>query len=89
MLIHYYKGDPSTFLIAYKSGKAKHSGPGKSLWYTPHNTTLATVPLLSRVTPLYLHGGHREFPGSEHTGATDIPASGPHQSLAVPGFHVG
>lgn len=51
MLIKYYKGDPSTFLIGHKGGKAQHYGPGKSLWYIPHNTTLATVPVLSQVAP--------------------------------------
>lgn len=51
MLINYYKGDPSSFLLRYKSGKVKTLGAGKSLWYVPYNTTLACVPVLSRVTP--------------------------------------
>jgi len=51
MLIKYYKGDPSTFLIRYKSGQVKRLGAGKSLWYMPFNTTLARVPVLSQVTP--------------------------------------
>jgi hypothetical protein len=51
MLIKYYKGDPGTFLLGYKAGKVKHYGTGKSLWYVPYNTTLASVPVLSQVTP--------------------------------------
>ena len=51
MLIKYYKGDPSTFLLSYKAGKIKHYGTGQSVWYTPYNTTLACVPVLSQVSP--------------------------------------
>ena len=40
MLIRYYKGDPGTFLLSYKG------------LYTPYNTTLACVPVLSQVSPL-------------------------------------
>jgi regulator of protease activity HflC (stomatin/prohibitin superfamily) len=47
----YYKGDPGTFLIGYKGGKSRHFGPGKSIWYMPFNTTLASVPILSQVAP--------------------------------------
>jgi hypothetical protein len=61
MLIQYYKGDPSTFLIGYKGGKAKHYGPGRSLWYVPYNTTLATVPILSQVAPFIFREATANF----------------------------
>lgn len=51
MVMRYYKGDPSTYLIGYKAGKVKHLGPGRSTWYLPYNTTLAAVPVLSQVAP--------------------------------------
>lgn len=51
MLIEYYKGEPSTYLIGYKGGKVNNYGSGRSLWYLPHNTTVAAVPVLSQVTP--------------------------------------
>ena len=61
MFIKYYKGDPSTFLIGYKGGKAKHYGPGRSLWYIPHNTTLAMVPVLSQVAPFIFREATANF----------------------------
>jgi len=51
MLIDYYKGEPSTYLIGYAGGRVNEFGSGRSLWYMPHNTTLAAVPILSQVTP--------------------------------------
>ncbi len=51
MLIRYYKGEPNYFLIGYRDGAAKSYGVGKSLWYTPFNTSLAKVPVTSRNAP--------------------------------------
>lgn len=51
MMINYFKGEPNTYVIRYKNGIAKKEGTGLTFWYWPHNTSIATVPVISQDAP--------------------------------------
>jgi len=61
MFITYYKGEPSHFLIGYRNGEAQPHGVGKSLWYTPFNTSLARVPVTSQSAPFIFNESTANF----------------------------
>lgn len=51
MIIKYFKGEPNTYVIRYKKGSVKKQGTGLTFWYWPHNTSIATVPVISQDAP--------------------------------------
>ena len=51
MIIKYFKGEPNTYVIRYKKGVVKKEGTGLTFWYWPHNTSIATVPVISQDAP--------------------------------------
>lgn len=51
MILRYFKGEPNTYVIRYKNGVAKKEGTGLTFWYWPHNTSIATVPVISQDAP--------------------------------------
>lgn len=51
MILRYFKGEPNTYVIRYKNGIAKKEGTGLTFWYWPHNTSIATVPVVSQEAP--------------------------------------
>ena len=51
MLIGYFKGEPSQHVIVYRSGKIVCEGLGLSLWYLPHRTSIAAIPVVSQDVP--------------------------------------
>ncbi len=51
MIIKYFKGEPNTYVIRYKNGIVKKEGAGLTFWYWPHNTSIATVPIISQDAP--------------------------------------
>ena len=48
MIIRYFKGEPSTYVIRYRNGKIVTSGEGANFWYLPLNTSVAAVPVVSQ-----------------------------------------
>ncbi len=50
MFIKYFKGEPNMYVIAYRNGKITKKGEGRALWYLPHNTTIANVPIMTQDT---------------------------------------
>ena len=50
MLIKYFKGEPNKYVLVYRNGRVVRHGTGKTFWYTPYNTTLAAVPVMTRDT---------------------------------------
>ncbi len=48
MFIRHFKGEPSTHVIQYKSGKVTQQGAGLSFFYTPFNTTVVAIPTTTR-----------------------------------------
>lgn len=51
MIFKYFKGEPNTYVIRYKNGNVKKHGAGLTFWYWPHNTSIATVPVISQDAP--------------------------------------
>lgn len=51
MILKYFKGEPNTYVIRYKNGNVKKEGNGLTFWYWPHNTSIATVPVISQDAP--------------------------------------
>ena len=50
MFIKYYKGEPNMYVLAYRNGQVIKKGTGRALWYLPHNTTIANVPVMTQDT---------------------------------------
>lgn len=50
MFIKYFKGEPNMYVIAYRNGKISEKGEGRALWYLPHRTTIANVPIMTQDT---------------------------------------
>ncbi|MDH5178300.1 MAG: SPFH domain-containing protein [Gammaproteobacteria bacterium] len=50
-MYRYFKGEPNAFVIRYKNGKLKRHGPGLTFWYWPHNTSIASLPLVTQDAP--------------------------------------
>lgn len=50
MFIKYFKGEPNMYVIAYRNGEITKKGAGRALWYLPHNTTIANVPIMTQDT---------------------------------------
>lgn len=48
MFIKYFKGEPNMYVIAYRNGKITEKGEGRALWYLPHRTTIANVPIMTQ-----------------------------------------
>ena len=48
MVLKYYKGEPNTYVIRYRDGQARQHGVGLTFWYWPHNTSIATVPVVTQ-----------------------------------------
>jgi len=48
MIMHYYKGEPNTYVIRYRSGRVVNHGLGLDFWYLPFNTSIAAVPVVSQ-----------------------------------------
>ncbi len=48
MFIKYFKGKPNVHVIAYRDGEIFKQGRGKALWYSPLNTTIAAVPVMTQ-----------------------------------------
>jgi regulator of protease activity HflC (stomatin/prohibitin superfamily) len=48
MVLNYYKGEPNTYVIRYRNGQARQHGVGLTFWYWPHNTSIATVPVVTQ-----------------------------------------
>lgn len=48
MFIKYFKGEPNMYVIAYRNGEITKKGAGRALWYLPHNTTIANVPIMTQ-----------------------------------------
>ena len=48
MLIHYYKGEPNTYVFCHRNGKLLREGPGINFLYMPATTSVAAVPLASQ-----------------------------------------
>ena len=48
MFIKYFKGEPNMYVIAYRNGKITEKGDGRALWYLPHRTTIANVPIMTQ-----------------------------------------
>ncbi|NIP99399.1 MAG: hypothetical protein GWM98_02435 [Nitrospinaceae bacterium] len=55
MFIKYYKGKPNTHVIAYRNGIIHKQGRGITLWYSPFNTTIAAVPVMTQDAPFIFH----------------------------------
>ena len=55
MIYKYYKGEPNTYVIRYRSGKVRNHGPGLTFWYWPHNTSIATIPSVTQDAPFIFH----------------------------------
>lgn len=51
MLVNYYKGEPNTYVIRYHNGKVRQHGEGLTFWYWSHNTSIATVPIVTQDAP--------------------------------------
>jgi len=51
MILKYFKGEPNTYVIRYRSGEIKKHGVGLTFWYWPHNTSIATVPVVTLDAP--------------------------------------
>ncbi len=51
MFIRYFKGEPNMYVVAYRDGKIVKQGEGRALWYLPHTTTIANVPIMTQDTP--------------------------------------
>ncbi|MBT8145098.1 MAG: SPFH domain-containing protein [Gammaproteobacteria bacterium] len=47
-MLRYYKGNPATYTVAFRNGKAVKHGAGINFWYTPFNTSIAEVPAVSQ-----------------------------------------
>jgi regulator of protease activity HflC (stomatin/prohibitin superfamily) len=44
MLIGYFKGEPTDFVIEYSAGDLRRQGPGLAFWYPTWKTSIAVVP---------------------------------------------
>ena len=51
MLMRYFKSTPNAYVIAYRGGRAVHEGVGLSFFYTPFNTALVVVPVVTQDVP--------------------------------------
>ncbi len=51
MIYGYFKGEPTQYVIVYDNGEIVRHGAGLALWFAPHRTSIAAVPLVSQDTP--------------------------------------
>ena len=61
MILRYYKGEPNIYVIRYRNGKVVKHGDGLTFWYWPHNTSLATVPMVSQDAPFIFSETTQDF----------------------------
>jgi len=59
--IEYLKMTPTTFVLHFKAGKVKRSGPGLSFWYYQPTSTVVAVPLASSDVPFAFNAVTRDF----------------------------
>lgn len=55
MLMRYFKGDPSSYILRYRNGRLIDHGPGLTFFYLPFNTTIAAIPAASQDAPFIFH----------------------------------
>lgn len=48
MFVQYFKGDPSRHVLLYRGGSVVRSGVGISFFYTPHDTSIVSVPVTTQ-----------------------------------------
>ena len=51
MLMRYFKGKPSSYILRYRNGRLVDHGPGLTFFYLPFNTTIAAIPAASQDAP--------------------------------------
>jgi regulator of protease activity HflC (stomatin/prohibitin superfamily) len=51
MLIGYYKGEPTTYVVCHRNGKLVQHGAGINFFYNPATTSISAVPLASQECP--------------------------------------
>lgn len=48
MILKYFKGEPNAYVIRYRNGKVRKHGVGLAFWYWPHNTSVASLPMVTQ-----------------------------------------
>lgn len=61
LFFRHLRGDSSSHILRFKSGRLEGSGRGLSFWYWPLNTSLAELPLDDRELSLLVHARSLDF----------------------------
>ena len=77
MLIRYYKGEPSDYVIRYKNGRVAKHGPGLTFWYLPMNTSVAEIPVNSIEAPFIFQESTANFQGVSVQGSLSYRLQAP------------
>lgn len=61
MIINYFKGEPNTYVLQYRNGKLHRHGEGLTFWYWRHNTSIASVPVVTQDAPFIFSESTRDY----------------------------
>lgn len=60
-LLQYYKGEPNVHVIRYRRGQVADHGPGLAFWYSPYNTSIAAVPIVTQDASFIFNEATQDF----------------------------
>jgi len=61
MMLKYFKGEPNAYVIRYKNGKVRKHGEGLTFWYWTHNSSIASVPVVTQDAPFIFSESTKDY----------------------------
>ncbi|HEY3329045.1 MAG TPA: SPFH domain-containing protein [Capsulimonadaceae bacterium] len=87
-MIRFFKGQPSDFIIHYRSGKLARSGQGIAFLYLPFDTQIVTIPVTSRDTSFIFNETTNNFQSVTIQGQCTYRVSDPKTAAGLLNFTI-
>ena len=60
-LVRHLRAERTSYVLKYKRGEVRRSGPGLAMWFWPMSTSIAEVPVDDREVPFVFHARSSDF----------------------------
>lgn len=84
--LHFFKADPSTFVIKSVNGKVRKSGKGLSFWYYAPTTSIAALPVNAQEAPFYYNLQTSDFQTLRVQGQVSFTIDAPERTADAMNF---